>query len=89
MKAEPMDEMAQRNRSLQVKLRDCDKVMANLRQYIAELEADCADMAESIVIEAAARHSDGHGSIHPALLANYQRDTSTAHKYTKTNRVKE
>lgn len=40
MKAEPIDELAQRARFLQVKLRDYDEVMANLRQRIVELETD-------------------------------------------------
>lgn len=53
------------------------------RKRIAKLEADCADMAEDIIAEAGARHSDGEGGIHPALMGKYRRDTSTARKYIK------
>lgn len=52
-------------------------------ERIAKLEADCADMAEDVIAEAGARHSDGEGGIHPALTGKYRRDTSTARKYIK------
>lgn len=65
----------------------CDVAEVAARR-ITELEADCAEMAEDVIAEAAAHHSDGHGGIHPALLHKYRRDISTASKYTKTNEVK-
>lgn len=61
--------------------------MSWLTERIAGLEADCADMAEDIMAEAAARHSDGRGGIHPALTRKYQRDISTASKYIKDKAV--
>lgn len=50
---------------------------------IAELEADCADMAIDVIAEADQRYSDGEGGIHPALLSKYECSISTARKYAK------
>lgn len=54
---------------------------------IAELERDCADMAEDVFVQAFHDYGDGKGGIHPALRGKFERDIETARKYLSAERL--